>query len=241
MEEKKSKERIKKIIFFFPIPALVLIFFVFLSGCFFAVRVDSPAMMPEFVPGNIYWFTTHIRNLQRGDVVYYKHNDSSFAISRIIAFSGDTLRIVNGEVISPHINKKFNVYMDYFIHKPKKINIKNWLHILKISFSETFPDSIYIINTCEKKIGLLMQKIRALAVVKRCMKEKQPDREISASLRKLKYNRDQIPEYVVPYDTSNGGKKILYFLMNDNRPHALDSRFSGEVSLDKIIGKYVYE
>lgn len=250
MEEKKKSVRYKKIIFF------LLVFFPFLllyfiASRYFLISIHSRAMMPVLKPGNVYLFQSNPNEIHRGDIVAYRDSSGQIAVSRVVAYSGDTVCIRYGNLISPLLGTIVNCMNEYFVHVPVSVHPEPYFMSKDIIFSNPIPDSLYIICCDSSEILRIQNKLKGVRIERKVCEPEEFSPEIGRFYGKGSWNKDFFGPYVVPFPNSmkeniypssyaKHPSGIFFFLMNDNRDHALDSRYSGVINGNKIIGKYVW-
>ncbi|MCX8081100.1 MAG: S26 family signal peptidase [Bacteroidia bacterium] len=235
MEEKKDEKKFRKIIPAFTLLLLLFFLFFYFMQNFFILKIESPAMMPSLEPGKKYWFRKNTDEIRTGDIVAYFGDDSSLCVSRVLGQSGDTVCFKNGWSVRPMMDNPDKLYTDFFLQVPKKSGIKKILQKYRLRYFEILTDSIFNVNTDSTTMADISTKIQGLIYERKLMEPKEFDREIWQELKEKKFNRDHFI-YVVSFDSVD--KEIKYFLVNDNRSHALDSRFRGPVNKNRIIGVY---
>lgn len=235
MEKKKDEKRTKKIALSF-ISILILFIFNIASEKFFLIQYNGYAMHPSMEPGKKYWFIKKdIYQIKRGDIVTFMYDDSSLCISRVIGISGDTIEFLKNKILKPLLPINLTILNDYFIHVSRNSCIKSLISKKNIIYNEIIPDSLYIVNTDSSTITYLSKHIKGMKYELKEQSEDDVDHDLWDSLREKSFNRENFT-YVVPTHTSVENR--YFFILNDNRSHALDSRHFGPIDGTKIIGVY---
>jgi len=249
MEEKKNGLRSKKIIFFL-LAAVPFLLLYLISSRFFLLSIHSQAMMPVLKPGNVYLFRSNPDVIRRGDIVAYRDSSGQMAVSRVVAYSGDTVFIQNGNLISPKLGTAVNCMHEYYIHVPDPVHPEKYFNSKNIIFSNPIPDSLYIICCDSSEIRRIQTKWKGVRIERKLCEPEEFSPEIRRFYGKVSWNKDFFGPYFIPFSNpvkeniskSSYAKRssdVFFFLMNDNRDHALDSRYFGVIRGDKILGKYV--
>lgn len=59
--------------------------------------IPSESMRPALVVGDIVWCVPHLR-INRGDIIVFRHSDSTVGIKRVVGLPGDTVRYLAKEL-----------------------------------------------------------------------------------------------------------------------------------------------
>lgn len=235
MEKTKVKKRTKKIVLSVIGIFLLVIYFI-TSQKIFLVQCNGYAMYPSMEQGRKYWFIKKdIHQIKRGDVVTFMFDDSSHCISRVIGISGDTIEFFKNKLLKPILPFNLTVMNDYYLYVPKNSRIKSLISAKNIMFHEVIPDSLYVINTDSLTINFLSTRIKGIKYEIKEQNEDEADHDLWEILKEKSFNRENFT-YIVPSDSSI--EKRYFFLLNDNRSHALDSRHFGPIDGSKITGVY---
>ncbi|MDO4544095.1 MAG: signal peptidase I [Clostridia bacterium] len=97
---------------------IVLLLLAFTMFVWFApLRISGNAMAPTLIDGEIVFFNRiykHVKSLERGEMIVYKDGNGQTQVGRIIALSGETAEIIEGEV---RINNRYRAdesdYVDF--------------------------------------------------------------------------------------------------------------------------------
>jgi signal peptidase I len=235
MEKTKDEKRTKKIIFSLIVILLLVIYFI-TSEKFFLVQYNGYAMYPSMEQGRKYWFIKKdIHQIKRGDIITFIYDDSSLCISRVIGISGDTIEFYKNKLLKPPLSIDLTIMNDYYIYVPKNSRIESLISAKNIIHYEIIPDSFYVISTDSLTINYLSTCIKEMKYEVKEQNEDEPDHDLWKILREKSFNMENFT-YVVPVDSLN--VKKYFFLLNDNRTNAIDSRHFGPIEGCKVTGVY---
>lgn len=232
--EKTKNEKSSKIILTLVIGILLSVIVFIASEKIFLVKYNGYAMYPSMEQGKIYWFIKKsIHQIKRGDIVAFIYKDSSLCISRIIGISGDTIQFFKNKLLKPLLPIHLTIMNDYFLYVPKKSKLKSYISTKKIMYHEIIPDSLFLINTDSLTINYLSTHINGMKYEMKEQNADEVDHDLWDILKEKSFNRENFT-YIVPCDSLT--KKRFFFIINDNRSHAIDSRHFGPIEGSKIIG-----
>lgn len=243
---------------------LLILITLILASCSRTYKVTTDSMSNTFNIGQVLELKKKA-SIERGDIVLFTKNSNSGKetwISRVVAISGDTLEIKDGNAI---VNNKMaelpvNARLQYLINSSMPLDIKSFRENSLQQISENRYFAYLTMDEFDK-----VSKLQNVTKINRFVSN---PGEFSKGIVKHdyadKWNTDNFGPLYVPsagekikINQANSGlfnsllpemlpdstvtiKENLYFLMGDNRSNAFDSRFIGLVPESSIIG-YVDE
>ncbi|MBL4592924.1 MAG: signal peptidase I [Flavobacteriales bacterium] len=235
----KSKINIKPI----AIVIIVVGFLILLKFQFPHYGVASVSMSPALSQGDIILVNKFIKGdkIANNDVCVFESNDEEI-ICRIVALPGDKLEIVDGvlfinDIEQDEINTSFTYKVLLGNHPPL---VENDLMLL-----------LHPVNQYEEYTAELTRnqanEIAQLKFVKSISKIIHPkgyhysfkENPIFPHHYSFNWSRDNFGPIIIPKKGDNLSLINYYFAMGDNRHQSLDSRFSGFIPEENIIGKMV--
>jgi len=145
-------------------------------------------------------------------------------VKRLVALSGDTIKIVSGEVFVNGVKQPHPPLM-----KQAKIKSKDDGSSQIFPGDDDWNEDNYGPLYIPKKGDTIQVNLSNYSQWEDIIKKEQGDTSLTVSGHKFLLNGKEINSYIVQTD--------YYFVMGDNRDNSLDSRFWGYVPYDYIIGE----
>ena len=241
---------------------LILLISLFAGGCTQTYKVTTDSMSNTFNAGQI----VELKNktsINRGDIVFFRKERKSGQgketwLSRVIAYSGDTVRIKDGnvEVNNDIIELPENARLLYSINTSTPLEVKGFRENTVRQISENKYITYFTTEEYNKvskwsnvtSINRIISSPgeQAKGIVRNDFTDNWNEDQfgplsIPSAGEKIKINQanrdlysDILPD--LQPDSTVTIKEKLYFLMGDNRSNAADSRFIGLITESNIIG-----
>lgn len=232
------------------------------GSCGRTYNVTTDSMSNTFNAGQVVRMKNKA-SVNRGDVVFFMKEQNSGQgketwLSRVIAFSGDTVEIKDGDVIvnGNLIELPENARQLYAITTSSPLDLKSFRENMVRQVSENNYIA-YFTGDDYNKIAKLSNVITVNRIIQR---KGEHAKGIVRNNFSDNWNEDQLGPLYIPTvgdkiniseanrdlftdilpdlkpDSTITIKEKLYFLMGDNRSDASDSRFIGLISESNIIG-----
>lgn len=240
---------------------LFLLIGLFAGSCGQTYKVTTDSMSNTFNAGQILKLKNKA-SYDRGDVVFFirEHNPGQAKetwLSRIIALSGDTIEIKNGDVIcnGKMVQLPENARLQYYITTSAPLDLKSFREKTINQISENRYLAFLTVKEYEE-----VSKSPGVAISRVINTSGSPSNGIVRNDFTDNWNEDQFGPLYIPavgdnikISQANAGlyndilsylqpdstvtiKEKLYFLMGDNRSNAVDSRFIGLITESNIAG-----
>jgi signal peptidase I len=236
------------------------------GSCSQTYNVTTDSMSNSFNAGQV----VKLKNkpsIERGDAVLFRRNNNSRQrketwLFRVVAFSGDTIKIEDGNVIVNNriIELPENARLLYIITTSVPLDVKNFRENTVRQMSEYKYVAYLTMDEYSKvskwpNVVMVSRKIsstdkHAKGIVRNDITDNWNEDQfgplyIPSVGERIRINQANSDLYadILPAlqpDSTVVIKEKLFFLMGDNRSNASDSRFIGLVSESDIIG-YVVE
>ncbi len=241
---------------------LILLISLFMGSCTQTFKVTTDSMSNSFNAGQV----VELKNkasINRGDVVFFRkeHNSGQGKetwLLRVIAFSGDTVGIKDGNVSVNNniIELPENARLLYSINTSTPMEVKGFRENTVRQISENKYIAYFTRDEYNKVSKLSdvnsINRIisspgeHAKGIVRNDLTESWNEDQFGplyipsagAKIKITQANRDLYADILpdIQPDSTVTIKEKLYFLMGDNRSNAADSRYIGLITESNIIG-----
>jgi len=245
---------------------LFMLISMFVGSCSQTFNVTTDSMSNSFNTGQVIKLKNK-SSIERGDAVFFtRSNDSQQRkqtwLFRVVALSGDTLKIKDGNVIVNNSVIEFpeNARLLYSVITSMPLDLKNFRENTVTQIAE----NKYIAQLTMDEYNLISKQPNVTTLNRMINRTGNYIKGIVRNDINDNWNEDQFGPLYIPsigdrirINQANSGlyaeilsdlqpdstvtiKEKFYFLMGDNRSNAVDSRYIGLVSESDIIG-YVEE